>query len=576
MDRPKLTIGMATFDDYHGVYFSLQALRMYHDLRDVELLVVDNNPASAHGSSTKNLVENWAHGGTKGARYIPMADTIGTTAPRQRIFDEARGEWVLCMDSHVLLVPDAIRKLLIYTALNPESGDLLHGPLLYDDLVSYSSHFDDVWRSEMWGTWGRDERAADPNGEPFEIPGQGLGLFVCRKDAWLGFNPHFRGFGGEEMYIHTKFRQAGRKVLCLPFLRWGHRFGRPDGVRYPLTRWGKVRNYVLGHLELGLPLDRVYEHFVTGNLMTEAEWKLLLADPVGAERQPATITAGGNKAAAPSSLNMLVDWTKANPRDLEKHADKLRELTADAQHVTALVKRQEWNVFLAAGRPETLIVYNLEDGPLHPAVHRAIKAEQDRGEGRFTSTYTTVNGPAADSLTIAPIAQTDLLVIDTIHQADRLYAELQRHGHRVRQRILIRATGAFGEAGEGGGPGLFPAMRRWMRENPEWSVVWHTREQYGMTLLSRLPKDKPTIPSKVQMAKNFAASVADHVADGLKTVTAEQLEERLLVCTICEYRAAEDRCSVCGCGLAKKASWRSSECPLGKWPALPADEPRSE
>ena len=36
-----LTIGMATYDDFDGVYFTLQALRLYQDLLDTELLVVD-------------------------------------------------------------------------------------------------------------------------------------------------------------------------------------------------------------------------------------------------------------------------------------------------------------------------------------------------------------------------------------------------------------------------------------------------------------------------------------------------------------------------------------------------------
>jgi hypothetical protein len=40
--------------------------------------------------------------------------------------------------------------------------------------------------------------------------------------------------------------------FCLPFLRWVHRFARPNGVPYQLQLWDKVRNYVIGHQELGL------------------------------------------------------------------------------------------------------------------------------------------------------------------------------------------------------------------------------------------------------------------------------------------------------------------------------------
>jgi hypothetical protein len=91
---------------------------------------------------------------------------------------------------------------------------------------------------------------------------QGLGLFTCRKDAWLGFNPRFRGFGGEEFYIHEKFRNAGRTCWCLPWLRWLHRFGRPRGVSYPLSVEDRIWNYVVGWTELGLPLDSIFDHFL--------------------------------------------------------------------------------------------------------------------------------------------------------------------------------------------------------------------------------------------------------------------------------------------------------------------------
>jgi hypothetical protein len=77
----------------------------------------------------------------------------------------------------------------------------------------------------------------------------------------LGFNPNFRGFGGEEGYIHLKYKKAGKKTLCLPFLRWIHRFGRPDGVKYPLLMELKVKNYVMGFNEIGLDTIHIYDHF---------------------------------------------------------------------------------------------------------------------------------------------------------------------------------------------------------------------------------------------------------------------------------------------------------------------------
>ena len=45
---------------------------------------------------------------------------------------------------------------------------------------------------------------------------QGLGLFACRGEAWPGINPRFRGFGGEEGYLHEKVRQNGAASCAIP------------------------------------------------------------------------------------------------------------------------------------------------------------------------------------------------------------------------------------------------------------------------------------------------------------------------------------------------------------------------
>lgn len=246
-----LTIGMATYDDFDGAYFTIQSLRLYQDLTDTEILVIDNFGCDV----TQRFVE-----GVPNARYIRATEVVGT-AVRDLVFTHAEGDAVLCVDSHVLFVPGAIARLRQYYADHPDTRDLLQGPLLYDDLKSISTHFDLEWRSQMWGTWGNDPRGLDVDGEPFDIPSQGLGVFSCRREAWPGFNPAFRGFGGEEGYIHEKFRQRGARTLCLPWLRWVHRFGRPKGVPYPLTVEMKLRNYIIGFTELGLDTSEAEEHF---------------------------------------------------------------------------------------------------------------------------------------------------------------------------------------------------------------------------------------------------------------------------------------------------------------------------
>ena len=255
--NPKLTIGMATYDDYDGVYFSLQALRLYHReiLDTTEFLLIDNHPDGACSAALKSLENS-----VPNFRYVPQNTRRGTSV-KDFVFEEAAGELVLCMDSHVFVAPGALKRLVDYFDANKETSDLVQGPLVYDDLTTISTHFRPEWSGGMYGCWSCDERGKEPDAEPFDIPMQGMGLFACRRAAWPGFNPKFRGFGGEEGYIHEKFRQRGGRTLCLPFLRWVHRFNRPNGVPYPNIWQERIRNYVIGFRELGLGTSQIEEHF---------------------------------------------------------------------------------------------------------------------------------------------------------------------------------------------------------------------------------------------------------------------------------------------------------------------------
>ena len=237
---------MATYDDFDGVYFSTQALRMYHPIcstDEVEIIIIDNNPSSPHGQEIKKF-RNWQ----TNVKYIEYTDKKSTTA-RNEIFRNASGKYCVSMDCHVFFLPNALDSLLDYYADNRNCKDLIQGPMIYDDLKNYSTQFNPTWGGDMYGQWGTNTRACEL-GKPFDIPMMGLGVFSCETRNWLGFNDQFKGFGGEEGYIHEKFRQNGGRTICLPQFKWMHRFGRPGGVKYPLVLEDRIWNYFLGWLEL--------------------------------------------------------------------------------------------------------------------------------------------------------------------------------------------------------------------------------------------------------------------------------------------------------------------------------------
>jgi hypothetical protein len=262
MSEKLLTIGMATYDDFDGVYFSIQALRMYHDIfksNDVEILVVDNNPDGKHGQKVSNFVKSWAK-----QHYIPY-NGKKSTAVREEIFKNAKGKYTICMDCHVFLQRGSIESLLDYYSKNSNCKDIISGPMLYDDLDNRATEFSPIWRDSMYGIWHTNSQALE-NNVPFEIKMMGLGVFSCETKNWVGFNENFKGFGGEEGYIHEKFRVHGGKAICIPEFKWVHRFARPDGVKYPLILEDRIWNYFVGWLELtGNPehemITGAYEHF---------------------------------------------------------------------------------------------------------------------------------------------------------------------------------------------------------------------------------------------------------------------------------------------------------------------------
>jgi hypothetical protein len=74
-------------------------------------------------------------------------------------------------------------------------------------------------------------------------------------------------------------------------------------------------------------------------------------------------------------------------------------------------------------------------------------------------------------------------------------------------------------------------------------------------------------PSLLTQGWNFATAVTKYVKSGMQNTSEEDFAERMKICEGCEWRSGS-RCMKCGCFIDKKASWASSDCPIGKWPKL--------
>ncbi len=587
MTTPKFSVGMATFDDYDRTMFTIQSLNMRDSRYVEEVIVVDNNPGSVLGKEMKNFC-----GSNPRVKYVAFPEPVGTSPPRNAVFANAKSDYVVCVDSHVIFHEVAFKALAEFYAERPDCKDLIQGPMIYDNLATVSTHFNKNWGGGMWGQWD-----TVPNWNEmkyFDIPSQGLGVFACRKDAWLGFNPRFRGFGGEEGYIHEKYRQAGRKALCLSDFVWWHSFQSADRIRtglpYPNTHMHKVRNYVIGFTELGMEeqLKEVKEHFK----IKDEDWAEWLAVGRGeveytklhkqqldamqggvVNLQKAvpcpTGNCGGGGVVNPvaPSVEQWFATSAAKKSDINEHVAKLAELSKDQDVVVEFgVRTGVSTAGLVYGKPKKLISVDFND-----------RSEVRSMEGKIKEWGVDFEFKIANSLEV-DIPECDVLFIDTKHTGEQVYKELTRHGGKVRKRIAFHDTQIFGYKGEDGSAGLLPGITQFIRQNREWQTVYHVENNHGFTVISRDPADFPKVDGfGWRDGLKFAKAVVTHKLNGGKYLPLPVVEERLNTCLICPVRSGE-QCSSCKCYLFQipenmkvragepgKVFYPQESCPLGKW-----------
>lgn len=556
-----LTVGMAVHDDFKMLWATVQALKLEivkYNL-PIEILVVDNASHTRDGKKTKTFIENY--GGRVRTRYMVCPpELFGTTQPRQMVFDKSETEWTMCIDSHILLWPGSLVNLIQWLK-SPHAEDnrdnLFSGPILMDELLNIATHFDLVWDAEMWGKWGtawwdheRNEYfsviqhpiedatckfikltpevttydlgkrvmyyghqqelkrlgyiTAIDRGYPFEIPAMGLGLFMARTESWLGFNRHMRGFGGEEGYIHTKYRNAGRHCVCLPWLQWTHKFNGEDEINYSTDRRNKVRNYMLGFNEVGLPLKPVFEHFIATKLLPQHIWDKMVVDPqaypvvksippkVMLEKKENDAAVVETTPEVPNllhcSIHDLFDYFKQVPRDLDKHLETLKTVAQQCPRIVELTHRRESTVGFLAGGPESLFSIQSENDQLTDAIHGALSRTQfDK-----TVSWTKMAVPNHSNHDYSSLPEEfDALFIDTDGLSSSLEKYLSELHKRVKRFIVVHDTFVYGDMDASASKGLNVVLRAFCEDNPQWEPVFYTSNEFGLTVLGCQEQDKP-------------------------------------------------------------------------------------
>lgn len=284
----KLTIGTPFYEDFKGAFFTIQNIQINHrKFKDrIEFVVVDNKPRTRQSARLKKFLGSITQSKVK---YVELKSPVGTACAKNAVFDNAETDYVLCIDSHVILEENCIEDLFRIYEYGMDHDGLVQGPLIGDDADPQTAQnsFTSKWSGGMFGQW---ERIAQGRKKVIPAtPSFACGFLSSRKDNWLGFNEHFRGFGGEEGYIQQKYWKNTRPAFVFQELGWCHLFEDIDRSNSHKSVFDQARNYIIGWQELGFDLTEMKDHFVGEGLLPQRQWDWIMQDPISHQKPRLTV-----------------------------------------------------------------------------------------------------------------------------------------------------------------------------------------------------------------------------------------------------------------------------------------------
>jgi hypothetical protein len=166
----------------------------------------------------------------------------------------------------------------------------------------------------------------------------------------------------------------------------------------------------------------------------------------------------------------------ATVSDIHQHLPTLFRYASCCRHVTEFGTRTGVSTLaLLRALPERLVAYDWDRLP--EVDHLEALARLQGIDFSFRQEDTRR----------ADLELTDLLFIDTYHTRRQLEDELAVAEAKVRRYLVFHDTETYGEEGEDGGEGLWPALAAFVRRKPSWCLLDHRTESHGLTVLWRYP-----------------------------------------------------------------------------------------
>lgn len=164
----------------------------------------------------------------------------------------------------------------------------------------------------------------------------------------------------------------------------------------------------------------------------------------------------------------------ARDSDIHEHLPIISELTSQCTHATEL--GVGWAQSTRAFLRHDVEMHSYEFNPL-PGIREYF--DSARNAGRNVTLH------VADTREVE-IAETDIMLVDSLHVYEQVQKELELHAGKVRKYLLFHDTTSFADHGEFGGKGIWPAVQEFIDSHLEWQLTERRTNNNGLTILTRV------------------------------------------------------------------------------------------
>jgi len=220
----KFSVCVPHLNDYLALWFTIHSIQLTASENfgpeDFEIIICDNNSKEPVRTKVEKLFSDRNVWNPYKHRVISH-ERQGVDQARMAAAHEAKGEYLVFCDSHVLFNRDFFKTAINYMSQHSEVG-ILHCGLSWNGYnkrkrgTAYRLQLD----TRFWGDW------VDHVFEtPSLVGSSGLATFIVRRKEFLelrGMNPNFIEYGGAEVYIDLKYWMFDYKVVFHPDLHVVH------------------------------------------------------------------------------------------------------------------------------------------------------------------------------------------------------------------------------------------------------------------------------------------------------------------------------------------------------------------